>query len=399
MKKQFITFFIIFVILVDKAFAQSPVPTDTVSKQKIAILAPLYLDDAFSDYTYKLSDKGIPQYILTGLDFYNGVMLAVDALERENANIEVWVYDTKKQGTDISAILKGMAFQNFSLLIASLNNPEEQKVVSDFSFSNNIPVVSATYPNDANVTDNPFFVLLNSTLKTHVNGVYRYVQQNYTGSRPLFITKDAPLENRILSDFRTNDTTTYKFLYQILTLNSDEVSISNLAPFLDSNKANVIICGSLNTTFAGSIINALCDNPQYRVTLIGMPNWDGLRKLNTVECNSLEVIYSTPYNYSRSDSVGYRISKEYRDKFYARPSDMVYKGYEAMYHFTHLLLDYKHDFINHLSDDKYVVSNNFYIKPVVLSSTSQVPAYLENQNLYFIKKINGQVASVSNPIH
>jgi hypothetical protein len=130
--------------------------------------------------------------------------------------------------------------------------------------------------------------------------------------------------------------------------------------------------------------------PNTKLPLIGMPNWDGIRQLNKLDCNSLEVIYSTPYNYSRTDSTGYNISQSYRDKFYARPSDMVYKGYEAMYHFTHLLLDYKYDFINHLSENKYIVSNNFYIRPVMMSNASFVPAYLENQNLYFVKKVNGQ---------
>ncbi len=189
MKKLFFIAIVLLATWVSKAKAQQQDPLKISLPERIAVLTPLYLDDAFTDYTYKLGDKGIPQYILAGLDFYNGVMLAVEALQKENASLEVWVFDTKKKGTDITAILKGMAFQNFSLIIASLNNPEEQKAVSEFSFSNNIPVVSATYPNDANVTENPFFVLLNSTLKTHVNGVYKYVQQNFTAANPVFITQ------------------------------------------------------------------------------------------------------------------------------------------------------------------------------------------------------------------
>lgn len=389
MKGKLIILFAIAAICVGTAHAQLLPP------QKIAVLAPLYLDDAFNDYTYQLGNKNIPQYILAGLDFYNGVMMAVDALQKEHANIEVWVYDTKKKDTDINTMLKGMAFQNFSLIIASLNNTEEQKAVSDFSFYYNIPVVSATYPNDANVTENPFFILLNSTLKTHINGVFRYVQQNYPSSKPVFITRNEPLEDRILTDFKANDPALFNSRYKTLTLNNDEVSIGNLAPYLDSTRPNVLVCGTLNTTLAGNIAKTLCENPQYHTTLIGMPNWDGIREFNKLDCSSLEVVYSTPYNYSRTDSIGYNISQSYHDKFYARPSDMVYKGYEAMYHFTHLLLDYKYDFINHLSEDKYTVSNNFYIRPVMMQNTSFVPAYLENQNLYFVKKVNGQVISVS----
>jgi hypothetical protein len=389
MKQKLLLFFVLLTAWYSKAFSQQPEP------QKIAILAPLYLDTAFNNYDYQLGNKNIPQYIIAGLDFYNGVMLAVDALQKEHANIEVWVYDTKKKGTDINAILKGMSFQNFSLILASLNNTDEQKAVSDFSFYYNIPVVSATYPNDANVTDNPFFVLLNSTLKTHVDGIFKYVQQNYTSNKPVFITRNEPLESRILTDFKANNPNLFNQKYKTITLNNDEVSIDNLAPYIDINRTNVLVCGSLNTTLASNIAKTLCENPQYKTILIGMPNWDGIRDFNKLDCGNLEVVYSTPYNYSRSDSTGYNISQSYRDKFYARPSDMVYKGYETMYHFTHLLLDYNYDFINHLSENKYVVSNNFNIKPVMFPTTSFVPAYLENQNLYFVRKINGQVISIA----
>jgi len=390
MKQKFVLLFALVVVACNYLFAQQPAP------QKIAILAPLYLDSAFNDYTYQLGDKYIPQYIITGLDFYNGVMLAVDTLQKEHANIEVWVYDTKKKNEDINTILKGMAVQNFSLIIASLNNTDEQKAVSDFSFSYNIPVISATYPNDANVTDNPFFILLNSTLKTHVDGIFSYVQQKYSNAKPVFITRNEPLESRILADYKFNDSAFFDKKYRKLTLNNDEVSIKNLTPYLDSTKTNVLVCGSLNTTFASNLAKTLCENPQYKTTLIGMPDWDGVRLLNKMDCSSLEIIYSTPYNYSRSDSIGYNISEAYRDKFFTRPSDMVYKGYEAMYHFTHLLLDYKYDFINHLSENKYVIANNFDIRPIMLQDSSFVPAYMENQNLYFVKKINGLVVSVTN---
>ncbi len=389
MKPKHLILFSFLTIFFNGVYSQQPRPV------KIAVLAPLYLDSAFIDYTYQLGEKSIPQYILSGLDFYNGVMLAVDSLQKEKANIEVWIYDTKKKGTNINAVLKGMSFLNFSLIIASFNNTAEQKAVSEFSFAYNIPVVSATYPNDANVTANPFFVLLNSTLKAHVDGIYKYAVQNYNTAKPVFLSKNGLLESKIFADFKANDSL-YKnrFRYRTATL-TNEVSIEELTPYLDSNKTNVLICGSLNTDFATSIAEALCQYPQYKTTLIGMPNWDGIHRLNKLDCSSVEIVYSSPYNFSRTDSTGYGISQTYRSKFFARPGDMVYKGYEAMYHFTHLLLDYKNEFINHLSDTKYTVANRFDIRPVIASDNPYVPAYQENQNLYFIKKVNGLAVSVS----
>src|ERR1043166_9095983 len=76
----------------------------TQNPVRVAVLVPLYLDSAFSGYEYNLSNTKIPQFFLSGLEFYNGVMMAVDSLQKEGANIEVWIYDTRKAGEDIQAM-------------------------------------------------------------------------------------------------------------------------------------------------------------------------------------------------------------------------------------------------------------------------------------------------------
>lgn len=369
--------------------------TAALPKAKVAVMCPLYLDSAFADYTYKLGSSNMPQYIISGLDFYNGVMLAVDSLNKEHVNLEVWVYDTKKKNTDVSSILQNMKFLNFSLIIASLTSSSEQKSVSDFSFANNIPVVSVTYPNDAGLTANPYYIMLNPTLKTHIDGVYKYVQQNFIYNKPLFVTRYGSLESKIVSDFKANDTLIKNhFNYKVLDLSND-AGFDYLKPYLDSTKPNTIICGSMDNNFVLSLVKAIGANPQYKTTLIGMPNWDGMRKIYNNDFENIDIVYSTPFNYSPTDSSVQKLTAKYKAKFFARPSDMVYKGFEAMYHNAHLIADYGSQYISHASDTSYNWKNRFALAPVILNAQSQVPDYLENKNLYFIKKNGQNVVSVT----
>jgi hypothetical protein len=46
---------------------------------------------------YKLGKANLPRYILPGLDFYNGMMMAVDSLNKEQAPVEVLFYDSKSR--------------------------------------------------------------------------------------------------------------------------------------------------------------------------------------------------------------------------------------------------------------------------------------------------------------
>src|SRR4051812_10409425 len=79
-----------------KTFAQA----DTTRPLRIAVLAPLYIDSAFTD-TQFIAGNTLPKTMVPALDFYNGVMMAIDSLKKENVHVEVWVYDTKKKYQDI----------------------------------------------------------------------------------------------------------------------------------------------------------------------------------------------------------------------------------------------------------------------------------------------------------
>src|SRR3954470_12395 len=140
------------ILLFEKLNAQ----TDSNSAPpRIAVLAPLYLDSAFNNYDYKLGNLNIPQYFLPGLEFYNGVMMCIDSLKKEGVDLEVWIFDTKKKNQSTDSLAKEIESVSFSMIIASLSNLNEQKIFSDLSLRKNIPLISATYPNDAYVNANP----------------------------------------------------------------------------------------------------------------------------------------------------------------------------------------------------------------------------------------------------
>src|ERR1700741_2056304 len=99
---------------------------------KIAVFAPVYLDSAFTNDTYKLGRNNLPGYILPGLDFYNGVMFAIDSLNIEKAPIEVLFFDSKSASSSIQQIVAGTELQDVSLIIASFTNRNEIKYLADF---------------------------------------------------------------------------------------------------------------------------------------------------------------------------------------------------------------------------------------------------------------------------
>ncbi|CAN5514050.1 hypothetical protein BH10BAC2_BH10BAC2_41580 [soil metagenome] len=393
-KSGSLPFSIIFIVLVFSCFTQ-PVKAQTANSPiRVAILAPLYIDSAFDNTTYKLGNTNIPKYILPGLDFYNGVMLAIDSLKKEGLELDVWIYDTKKKDRSADALANEITSLRFSLIIAAFSNLTEQKRFSEFSFANNVPLVSATYPNDAYVTGNPFFIMLNSTLKTHVEGLYKYIQRSYPVAKFLYVTRKGSMEEKMLGMYGDAGKKTYPIKYRTIEL-PDDFTEEQLLPLLDSNEQNVIICGSLDENFGTNLIKTLDQSITFPIVLAGAPTWDGLRAAVRTENENISIVYSTPFNYSRSDLVLTNLSNLYKKKLNARPSDMAFKGFESMYYFSRLLLKYNNDMLNNLSDTKFKIANSFILQPVKLTPNTQVPDYIENKKLYFITRSMGKISSVN----
>jgi hypothetical protein len=356
---------------------------------KVAVFAPLYIDSAFDYDDYKLGIKNLPKYILPGLDFYNGVMMAVDSLKTEDKTVEVLFYDSKGNES-IYSIIRKPEFENISMIIASFNNRNDVKPLADIALHRNIPLISSTYPNDGGVTENPFFVLLNTSLTTHIQEIHKYIQRNHATTNIIYAKRSGGLEDMLFSIFSNTNKTTAALPLTFKTIDLyDEFLAKDLVMQLDSTKQNLVICGSLNEAFGVNIVKALSANKNYVTTAVGMPTWDGLKELDRNNCSGINLVYTTSYNFPRNLPIIKSITHTYQSKLNARPSDMFFKGYESMYHFTSLLVAHPTDIVNYLSDKAFKVSNDFSIEPLKSKTDTSKVDYLENKKIYFIRKIDG----------
>ncbi len=364
----------------------------TVQKPlRIAVFAPVYLDSAFDGTNYKLGNNNLPRVILPGLDFYNGAILAVDSLNAEHQPLEFLFYDTKNSNEPLEIILEKEEMQQTSLIIASFNNRSEIGLVADFALAKNIPLISMTYPNDGGITGNPFFVLVNPTLKTHIEAIYKYIHRIYPTEQITLFRRKGATEDMIAGSLADMNRKTPGLPLKLKTAElTDTFTTADVLMQLDSTKQNIILCGSLNESFGINLVKTIASAKNYRVITIGMPTWDGIRDMG----KDAEIIYSTPYNYTRTDKTGQYLNNRYRNKYSGRPSDMAFKGFEAVYHFGKLLLKHRKNLIGHLSDKEFKLFNDYEFQPVKFKKEASLPDYLENKKLYFIRKSDTQIKSI-----
>ena len=125
---------------------------------------------------------------------------------------------------------------------------------------------------------------------------------------------------------------------------------------------------------------------------MGMPTWDGIA-FNKPEYKGIEIIYSTPFYNSKIDKVSQSITRRFNKIMYARPSDMVFRGYEVTFRFARMLLQHGNDIASNLSNKYTRIFTDFDIQPV-LSKPNMTLDYFENKKLYFLKWQDGSLKGV-----
>ena len=375
------------------SFAQDS--TTTPTHFRIAIFAPLYLDSAFDRMdNYRFAKNDWPEFVNPGLEFYEGVQLALDSLEQENIPLEVFILDSKSSTQSIPQLLDKPEMQDVDLVITHCNT-NEVRLFADFGLQKNIPVVNVNLPNDGGVRGNPFFVMLNSTLKTQIEAIYRHIQRYYSTMPVIVFRKKGQIEDMIknyLNETKVNGMVPLKIKYVDLP---DSFNVHHLRAHLDSTKQMVCVAGSLNEQFGKRLAAQLAAlNKNYPVKLMGMPTWDAIRDFGKSEYKELEIIYCTPFYNARTDRVSNSIVNYFNTNMYARPSDMVMRGYEAAWKFGKLLHKYGSDLASNLTRREFNVFRDFDIQPVMLSQETPTLDYFENKKLYFLKLQNGVIKAV-----
>jgi len=365
----------------------------------IAVFLPLYLDSAYDAAGKYRYDQSFPKWLNPGLEFYEGLALAMDSLQNKNEPLDVTVYDTRSTTRTLQQVLDDTTFKKMQLIIGQVN-VAELRILASAARNLQIPFINTNFPNDGGVTSNPEFVILNTTLHTHCEAIYKFIQRNWATSNILYFQKSGPQEDRLKSDFISIEKNIRSVPLKMKTIMLDNnADPAAWMPALDSNRKNIILVGSLDENFAKAVCSRLSPLAKtYPFKIMGMPTWDAINDFNAPAFADLEIYYSTPFYANPADSLVTSIQNYYRNRFYSRPSDMVYRGYETILHFGQLLVFHKGRLDGSIGEKKFRVFNDFDIQPVFTQKENGTQVltlqYLENKKVWFIKKVSGNVVAV-----
>lgn len=364
----------------------------------IAIFAPFYLDSAFNAYgNYRLTQP-VPRYIAPGIEFYEGVLLAMDSLDKEGISLRVKIFDSKKAGTSVYKLVDNGALDSVDLILGAVSGSEYLDLAA-IAKERKIPFISASYPNDGGISNNPYVVVVNSKLNTHLQAVYNYVLHNFGTDKLLMFRRTNRADDRVAGVFKSlNNSASGSVLNIHPVMLNMPFKADDIVKSLDKNRHNVIICGSLDNNFARSLIaSAAALSVNYKITLIGMPTWGDFPEIGRIEGNTMQIIYSsTFFNPGMPNEWATNFTQKYARNTYVAPTELAFRGFELMYLFAHLLVEHGRDSLWYtLPEKKYQVLTDFDFKAIHKSKTSLAPDYYENKRIYILQQSNGELTKVN----
>jgi ABC-type branched-subunit amino acid transport system substrate-binding protein len=389
MNKRLLVFLLVNLCLATLTIGQE------MHKYTVAYFVPLHLDSTFDAANNYKFGKTFPRQSISGLEFYTGAEFALDSLRTEKDKVEVRVFDIRSSQGAISTVAASPVMDSIDLIIGQVSGSEYLQL-ANIAKTRNIPFVSATYPNDGGIKNNPQVVIVNSKLNTHIQSLYNYILRNWGTYNIVWLRRKNSADDRIEDIFKQLNQSPGGGVMKYKThIVPDFLTVTDITDKLDSLRQNIIIAGSLDEGFGTRIATACVGlGKAYNIHLVGMPNWEGIKDLQRRDYSAIPIVYSSTF-YNNSSPWSVAFEDAYKKRTYSKPTDLVYKGFEITYNFIKLLIKYDSTLVDHLDDKSFKVMTDFDFKPIRWNKSDLEPDYYENKRIYIVRRLNGVVTQLN----
>jgi hypothetical protein len=331
-------------------------PAEKFTEANIAVLVPFKLNQI----NLKTATKAQIDRTDMAIDFYQGVKLGFDSAAAAGLNFKLNIYDTKDDNAAIAAVLNKSAVKNSNLIIGPVF-PEGVKYITNFSMTNDLPVVSPLAASKPSEFNNPKLISIVNNINQHAEKVADYIGTRFQSSNSIVVlinpkrTSDeqfaSPLRarfqqkypNHIVQEF----TSTYIFETKMI-----------------KNKRYAVVICSDDAAFVKPSIDKLYKLKNlrtggYDLNLFGHPTWVK-QTYNLDQLQNLNTIVSTSYKIDYKSTAVINFIKKYRAQFKFEPSEYSFKGFDIGFYFGKMLSKHGVDYLDFITKEKYKGLHNSF---------------------------------------
>lgn len=282
------------------------------------------------------------------IEFYEGVLMALDSLSEQGLSVNVRVFDTSGDSNRIRQLLRSENVTNLDLIIgpAYRNN---FSVMARFARENRIHVVSPFSESTRWLKKNPYIIQIypskNAQLDQFASYISRYSDKNmvlvHTGDS-LYYPEIRAFKNKIFT-YISHDTSFADVRFKEVAFRD---SLFYLQQAMNKGEENVVIVPSEEEAFVTDVVNNLntLAKKGYDLRVFGYSNWQDFVNIEAEYFYNINLCLFTSFHVDYQRPAVKRVVRTYRDMFYSEPTRYVFHGFDIAYYFMNALYRYGREF-------------------------------------------------------
>ncbi|CAN5340869.1 LysM peptidoglycan-binding domain-containing protein [soil metagenome] len=314
------------------------------------------------------------------LDFYSGVMMALDAAKQMGISTNLKVYDTQEVQGTVSNIIQANNFSNVHAVIGPLFQATSEEAASRL-LSLGVPVISPITNRELRGITNLYQARPSDDMLT--DAMIDYIKENSQGKNIIVIAdqKRSAVRSKIMSAIPNA---------RLINPGYDNVSAGAISPSLMSDRENWVILESESVAFLGSATSSLHRLARSNRIKLFTTN-KNLSYDNEVIVNEHlgRLNFTYPSEYKEFDeTISDKFIDDYKSKYGVIPNSYAVRGYD-------LTLDILLRLASMSTLEKSIqqnviteyVENKFYYRPRLNGGFSNHAVYIMQLNDNLILKV------------
>lgn len=312
----------------------------------VALLIHLFLNEQDAMETEVRAQQEVENFkSFRYIQFYEGLLLAVDSLRKTGLNLNLYVYNLETNQTATIELLKKPQLAKMNLIIGMIFNSQFE-IVASWGREHQIPIVSPVSERESQVNGNPMVIKIRPSYTSEWNALTAYLADNHHTSHTLLIRSWEEDVKKMTDQIYAN--------CQTRGLNITPVSQDALIKNLRRGTENVVVVLSKQKSFVMNVLSQLnADTTGYHFTVIGLPRWDQLEGMDYQYMENAKGHIFVPSWVDYSDPAVKRFVSKFREDYKTEPESLAFQGYDVAWYFLNALRYYGTGFIDCLTEIKF----------------------------------------------
>ncbi len=299
------------------------------------------------------------------LETYQSMRMAVDDLQQEGINVQLYAYDTERDYDATMRLLEKEEVKAMDVIVGPLY-PGPIRAVKEFSLAQQVYMFNPVSTNPLITASNLFSFLTKPSTATEAKRAASYASDTLNRKTAIVIAGDSKPDSARVSNFIDNfkkDETYQVHLEVVRNFNQDAMqSLADTLAYFgeerEEDEVPVVYVASNKDLLITNTISAVV-MANVPLTLFGNDSWFDITSITYEQLEELDVLFLSPSHIDYKRRTVQKFTEAYKQRFGTLPTKYAYAGYDAMYYIGQMLAEYGTYFQEFYTENKSV-SSLFY---------------------------------------